>query len=139
MMTEVAISLENVTSRARLISSSAMLDPYMRYAEPEQIEVRLALLYGAYHVRTVLIHEFLQRCTIKSVAKQAGSITAQSRSNQTHFTGFGFVHCNIIGTGQIVLGRAWRPYARVVIASTHMDDIINSARWDDWGMSDVDE
>lgn len=79
-----------------------------------------------------------ERCTIHSIASKAGSITAQSRASKFNVTGFGFVNCSIVGTGQILLGRAWRPYARVVFASSFMDNIIDSAGWNDWGNSSAD-
>lgn len=67
-----------------------------------------------------------------------GAITAHSRLSEDEVTGFGFVHCSLIGTGQILLGRAWRSYARVVFASTYMEDIIDIQGWDDRGNKSAD-
>lgn len=83
--------------------------------------------------------EFIQSCIIRSNLDKWGAITAHSRLSEDEVTGFGFVHCSLIGTGQIFLGRAWRSYARVVFASTYMEEIINSQGWDDWGNKSADE
>lgn len=61
-----------------------------------------------------------------------GVITAQGRPNGNENTGFAFVHCTIGGTGHIWLGRAWRPYSRVVFAYTSISDIISPEGWNDW-------
>ncbi|KAG0617706.1 hypothetical protein M758_4G009200 [Ceratodon purpureus] len=80
-----------------------------------------------------------ESCIIRSNLDKWGAITAHSRLSEDEVTGFGFVHCSLIGTGQIFLGRAWRSYARVVFASTYMEEIINSQGWDDWGNKSADE
>ncbi|KAK9156232.1 hypothetical protein Sjap_003712 [Stephania japonica] len=46
-------------------------------------------------------------------------------------SGFSFVNCTIGGTGRIWLGRAWRPFSRVVYAFTSMTDIIAPEGWND--------
>jgi pectin methylesterase-like acyl-CoA thioesterase len=83
---------------------------------------------------------FYKDCRIISIAASMppgvrfinGVITAQGRPNGYENTGFAFVHCTIGGTGQIWLGRAWRPYSRVVFAYTSMSDIISPEGWNDW-------
>ncbi|KAL5853691.1 hypothetical protein ACOSQ3_008809 [Xanthoceras sorbifolium] len=69
--------------------------------------------------------------TIKSVAEGMGVITAQARENVTDKSGFAFVHCNITGTGDTYLGRAWKERPRVVFAYTYMGTLINSEGWSD--------
>ncbi|XP_062191223.1 probable pectinesterase 8 [Phragmites australis] len=61
-----------------------------------------------------------------------GSVTPHARESDDDNTGYSFVNCSIGGTGWIWLGRAWRPYSRVVFAYTLMSDIIASEGWNDW-------
>ncbi|XP_073002936.1 probable pectinesterase 8 [Typha latifolia] len=61
-----------------------------------------------------------------------GAVTAHGRASSDENTGFVFVNCSIGGTGRIWLGRAWRPYSRVVFAYTTMSDIISPEGWNDF-------
>ncbi|KAI0494978.1 hypothetical protein KFK09_025124 [Dendrobium nobile] len=61
-----------------------------------------------------------------------GAVTAHGRVSQDENTGFSFVNCNIGGTGRILLGRAWRPFSRVIFAFTSMTDIISPEGWNDF-------
>ncbi|XP_059462129.1 putative pectinesterase 63 [Corylus avellana] len=46
--------------------------------------------------------------------------------------GFSFVHCSVTGTGNgTYLGRAWRPYSRVIFSYTTMSGIVNPLGWSD--------
>ncbi|XP_048335757.2 putative pectinesterase 63 [Ziziphus jujuba] len=67
--------------------------------------------------------------SIISVAKGMGVITAQAREDVSDDSGFTFVHCNITGTGDTYLGRAWKECPRVVFAYTFMGTLINSQGW----------
>lgn len=73
----------------------------------------------------------MQNTTIKSVAKGLGVITANGREKATQKSGFTFVHCTIVGTGDIYLGRAWKESPRVIFAYTYMGTLINSEGWSD--------
>jgi pectin methylesterase-like acyl-CoA thioesterase len=76
-----------------------------------------------------------QKCILNSVATSDGingAICAQGREYAADDTGFAFVNCRITGSGLILLGRAWRPYSRVVFAHTDMPGIIVPEGWSDW-------
>ncbi|KAK2651221.1 hypothetical protein Ddye_018710 [Dipteronia dyeriana] len=61
-----------------------------------------------------------------------GAVTAHGRASKDDNTGFVFVNCSVGGNGRIWLGRAWRPFSRVVFAYTTMTDIIAPEGWNDF-------
>ncbi|GMI84435.1 hypothetical protein like AT3G24130 [Hibiscus trionum] len=63
---------------------------------------------------------------------QAGYITAQARETAADNSGFVFKNCSIFGTGPAYLGRAYRPYARVLFHGTKMSDVIVPEGWSAW-------
>ncbi|KAJ0014279.1 hypothetical protein Pint_21034 [Pistacia integerrima] len=67
--------------------------------------------------------------TIKSVAKGLSVITAHGREEVSGKSGFAFFQCNIIGSGNTFLGRAWRNSPRVIFAYTYMGEHINDQGW----------
>ncbi|AED96653.1 Pectinesterase QRT1 [Arabidopsis thaliana] len=73
-----------------------------------------------------------QDCDIHSTAKRYGAIAAHHRDSETEDTGFSFVNCDISGTGQIYLGRAWGNYSRTVYSNCFIADIITPVGWSDW-------
>lgn len=87
-----------------------------------------------------LLQLVTQDCRLISIASPVpagvrfinGVVTAHGRTSGGENMGFAFVKCSIGGTGQIWLGRAWRPYARVVFAYTSMSDIIAPEGWNDF-------
>ncbi|KAA8533935.1 hypothetical protein F0562_031452 [Nyssa sinensis] len=57
-------------------------------------------------------------------------ITAQARESEADNSAFVFAHCTVTGSGgTTVLGRAWRPYSRVVFAYTEMSNVITPEGW----------
>ncbi|XP_039028255.1 probable pectinesterase 29 [Hibiscus syriacus] len=62
----------------------------------------------------------------------AGYITAQARDSAANHSGFMFKDGSIVGTGPVYLGRAYRPYARVLFQRTKMSDIIIPTGWSAW-------
>lgn len=83
---------------------------------------------------------FYQNCVLISLANPVdpgstgitGVITAQGRGSQEENTGFAFTNCTVGGNGRVWLGRAWKPFARVVFADTSMSDIIAPEGWNDF-------
>ncbi|KAK8481121.1 hypothetical protein V6N13_031667 [Hibiscus sabdariffa] len=76
-----------------------------------------------------------QGCVINvttSPGHRAGYITAQARDSAAYNTGFVFKHSLIIGTGSAYLGRAYRPYSRVVFFRSKMSDSIVPQGWSAW-------
>ncbi|XP_042491187.1 probable pectinesterase 55 [Macadamia integrifolia] len=69
-------------------------------------------------------------CNIKATAP--GYITAQSRSAPRETTGFVIKSSNIYGTGPVYLGRAYRPYSRVIYYQCNLTNIVAPAGWDAW-------
>ncbi|GMJ11538.1 hypothetical protein like AT3G24130 [Hibiscus trionum] len=76
-----------------------------------------------------------QECMINVTASpggMAGYITAQARDSVADNTGFVFKHSLILGTGSAYLGRAYKPYARVLFHRTKMSDTIVPQGWSAW-------
>uniref|UniRef100_A0A5B6ZZF5 pectinesterase n=1 Tax=Davidia involucrata TaxID=16924 RepID=A0A5B6ZZF5_DAVIN len=60
------------------------------------------------------------------------TIAAHARDSDSVDTAYVFVHCTVTGTGNhTALGRAWRPYAKVIYAYTEMSDAIKPEGWSD--------
>lgn len=61
-----------------------------------------------------------------------GFITAQGRESAADSSGFIFKQCNVTGAGQVFLGRAYRPYSRVIFEDTTLDSVVAPEGWDAW-------
>lgn len=80
-----------------------------------------------------VLFKCMQGCTITfngAVLEGPGYITAQARGEEKDPGGFVFKGGAVIGTGSTYLGRAWRPYARVIFYNASFSDIIVPAGWD---------
>ncbi|KAL1202319.1 Pectinesterase/pectinesterase inhibitor 18 [Cardamine amara subsp. amara] len=85
-----------------------------------------------------------QYCRIvakKPLPGQANVITAQSREYANLNSGFSLQKCNITGSPDLApvkatvktyLGRPWKPYSRVVVLQSFIDDHIDPAGWAPW-------
>ncbi|CAL5378558.1 unnamed protein product [Camellia sinensis] len=79
---------------------------------------------------------FFEECRINVTAGlppsqvSAGYITAQGRQSEEDPGGFVFENGYVFGTGQAYLGRAYRPYSRVIFHGTTLDSVVVSAGWD---------
>ena len=75
-------------------------------------------------------------CEIHSTPHHGGYITAQSKHYPAEDSGFVLNRCTLTGdraeTGDVFLGRPWRPYATVVILHTEMGAQIDPAGWSEW-------
>ncbi|KAL5995762.1 hypothetical protein ACLOJK_025832 [Asimina triloba] len=76
------------------------------------------------------------RCEMHSVADGLIAITAQARKSRDEDSGFSFVHCNVTGSGKVLLGRAWMPSSLVVYSFANLDSIVEPRGWDDFGKED---
>merc|ERR1712183_735132 len=70
---------------------------------------------------------------LHTVATDINIITAQARELPSDDTGYIFVHCKITGTGNTLLGRAWKTRARAVFAYTNMGNQVSAEGWSDRG------
>ncbi|XP_058776367.1 probable pectinesterase 53 [Vicia villosa] len=72
-----------------------------------------------------------EECTLNSIAKNIGYITAQKRSSSSSDSGFSFKKCSVKGSGQVYLGRPWGEYSRVIYSYTEMEEIVLPKGWED--------
>ncbi|KAJ8766550.1 hypothetical protein K2173_023797 [Erythroxylum novogranatense] len=75
-----------------------------------------------------------KNCNLHSTAQSSGAIAAHHRDSPDDDTGFSFVDCEITGTGNIFLGRAWGDYSRIIYANSDIDNIIIPDGWSDWDL-----
>ncbi|XP_056683214.1 probable pectinesterase 55 [Spinacia oleracea] len=61
-----------------------------------------------------------------------GYITAHGRESANDTSGYVFRGCNVSGTGKVVLGRAYRSFARVIFIESKFDNVINPEGWFIW-------
>ncbi|KAK4851708.1 hypothetical protein QYF36_017731 [Acer negundo] len=75
-------------------------------------------------------------CTINATTGVLGGIsgyiTAQGRTSMDDNSGYVFDSCNVMGTGPVYLGRAYRRYSRVVFYKSYMYDSIVPEGWSSW-------
>ena len=75
-------------------------------------------------------------CELHSTPHDGGFITAQAKHYPSEDSGFVIDNCKLTAdpdvTGDVWLGRPWRPYATVVYLYTWMDEKIAPAGWREW-------
>jgi polygalacturonase len=76
------------------------------------------------------------RCEIHSTAHAGGFITAQSKHYPEEDSGYVLNRCKLVAdaglTGNVFLGRPWRPLATVIYMNTEMGNHIDPAGWSEW-------
>ncbi|XP_068487215.1 putative pectinesterase 10 [Phaseolus vulgaris] len=81
---------------------------------------------------------YYENCEIKAIGRNPnlpGFVTAQGRSSPDQPGGFVFEGGSIKGNGKVNLGRAWRPYARVIFHKTYFDSVVTPQGWVAWTAS----
>ncbi|CAO2837598.1 unnamed protein product [Amaranthus hypochondriacus] len=64
-----------------------------------------------------------------------GFITAQGRTSAKDTSGFVFNGGFVYGSGQAFLGRAYKPYSRVIYQNTHFSHVVHPLGWDNWNVA----
>lgn len=78
---------------------------------------------------------YFQGCELHGLERQNIFYTAQSRNAPDEDSAFVFSDCRLTGFAApdgVFLGRAWRPYARVIWLRTQMDVPVAPAGWREW-------
>ncbi|ESW14328.1 hypothetical protein PHAVU_008G271600 [Phaseolus vulgaris] len=81
---------------------------------------------------------YYENCDIKVIGrnpKVPGYVTAQGRTSSNDLGGFVFEGGSIGGKGKVNLGRAWRPFARVIFHKTYFDSVVTPQGWVAWTAS----
>jgi pectin methylesterase-like acyl-CoA thioesterase len=92
------------------------------------IEGNIDFIFG--DGKTVFDH-----CEIHAIAHDIVFLTAQSKHYPEQESGYVFDRCRVTaapGTGQIFLGRPWRPYSTVFFLRSDLDATIDPAGWREW-------
>ncbi|PIN11560.1 Pectinesterase [Handroanthus impetiginosus] len=82
-----------------------------------------------------------EKCTISVNAGikspySIGFIAAQARASRDDTGGFVFKQCNVTGEGKAFLGRAWKPYSRVIYFNSFLSNVVIPQGWDAWTYAD---
>jgi pectinesterase len=78
---------------------------------------------------------YFDRCRIHGVAYGSVMYTAQSRRSATDDSAYVFDRCTFTAdpaVAEVSLGRAWRPYARVILIDAKLDASIIPEGWREW-------
>ncbi|MDC7684177.1 pectinesterase family protein [Asticcacaulis sp. BYS171W] len=79
---------------------------------------------------------YFDRCQIHGIERPTIMYTAQSRNSRDEDSAFVFDHCRLTAyegaKGNVWLGRAWRPYARVIFLDTQIDAPVDKSGWREW-------
>ncbi|XP_014502914.1 putative pectinesterase 10 [Vigna radiata var. radiata] len=78
---------------------------------------------------------YYQNCYINAMGRfpnLPGFVTAQGRNSADDPSGFVFEGGSIVGNVKVNLGRAWKPYARVIFHNTYFSDIVTPQGWVSW-------
>lgn len=124
-----------VFTRVHILSTQDTL--YLVHPQNEQSRQLFRDCYVEGHVDFVFgnAKAYFEHCELHGLARDNVFYTAQSRSRPDEDSAFIFKDCLLTADPQakgIYLGRAWRPYARVIWLSTHMEAAVEPAGWREW-------
>ncbi|KAG9458726.1 hypothetical protein H6P81_003234 [Aristolochia fimbriata] len=68
-----------------------------------------------------------------------GYLTAQGREGANDTNGFVFKNCSIEGYQTAYLGRAWRPYSRVLFFESYLSEVVAPEGWLAWAQANHTE
>ena len=134
----VALSVSGdhaVFTRVRILSTQDTL--YLARPQNEQSRVYFRDCYVEGHVDFVFGNgnAYFDRCQLHGLTRDNVFYTAQSRNHPDEDSAFVFNDCLLTAAADarnIFLGRAWRPYARVIWINSRMDAPIEPAGWREW-------
>jgi pectinesterase len=134
----VALALSGdraVLTRVRILSTQDTL--YLVKPEGKQARHVFRDCYVEGHVDFVFgnSNAYFERCQLHGVERSNIFYTAQSRNSPDEDSAFVFSDCRLTSFAApdgVFLGRAWRPYARVIWLNTQMDAPIAPAGWREW-------
>ncbi|TKY57342.1 pectinesterase 55 [Spatholobus suberectus] len=78
---------------------------------------------------------YYENCLINVVGTNSsvpGFVTAQGRLSLDDPSGFVFEGGSLFGVGKVNLGRAWRPYSRVIFHGTNFSSVVTPQGWNAW-------
>lgn len=124
-----------VLTRVRILSTQDTL--YLVQPQGKQSRHVFRDCYVEGHVDFVFgnAKAYFERCHLHGVERSNIFFTAQSRNSPDEDSAFVFSDCRLTSypaSDGVFLGRAWRPYARVIWLNTRMDAPIAPAGWREW-------
>lgn len=124
-----------VFSHVRILGNQDTL--YLVHPQNERSRQYFSDCYVEGHVDFVFgnAKAYFHRCELHGLKRANIFFTAQSRDSPTEDSAFVFDHCRLTGyaaPGGVFLGRAWRPYARVIWLNTQIDIPVDPRGWREW-------
>ncbi|MGF7150053.1 pectin methylesterase-like acyl-CoA thioesterase [Sphingomonas zeicaulis] len=123
-----------VFTRVRILSTQDTL--YLVHPQNEVARHVFRDCYVEGHVDFVFgnAKAYFERCQLHGLKRDNVFYTAQSRNSPDEDSAFVFKDCRLTAETDsgIFLGRAWRPYARVIWLDTRMDAAVDPAGWREW-------
>lgn len=124
-----------VFTRVRILSTQDTL--YLVHPQNQESRQVFRDCYVEGHVDFVFgnAKAYFERCELHGLERGNVFFTAQSRNSLAEDSAFVFKDCRLTSEpapGGVYLGRAWRPYARVIWLDTQMDTPIHPDGWREW-------
>ncbi|KAJ1695630.1 hypothetical protein LUZ63_012328 [Rhynchospora breviuscula] len=125
--------------------SSSTVVQWNAHAEPADAETATAAFAGRHFFSQCWIEggvDFIfgiaasvyEGCTLNSILIDEGPswFTAHAKVNVSAPGGFVFKNCNLTGSGNMYLGRAWNEYSTVLFYESFMSGLVVPLGWDSW-------